>query len=347
MRRQLLLSCVLCAALFARQDRAEGDTFHLRSGKIIEGTVVEETEDAVKIKTERRIFSLQKRLIQSVETSSPVVTKVGTRNPYPSRAPQPGSPGRPFTPIDVEIISEGHTLSPVVREEIVYVISKMFIVFEDVFGLDFKRERMFKARVFGDFDAYKSYQARVSTSRSDTGFYSVQNKEMVLWRNKNDREMLRILFHEASHAILGKQIITCSPWLDEGLAEFFEYGSLETDSVVVQPQIQKDQRLKKWLQAKTLMSLEEYLRLTDTQWRQRNEQQDAPMSTMAWSLTTFLLSTEKGRAAFSGLIHELQRFKYRNFPSYRAIDHYYPGGLKQLEADWHAWIPQPRIDYSF
>ncbi|HPN56996.1 MAG TPA: hypothetical protein PLD92_09120 [Candidatus Omnitrophota bacterium] len=347
MKRQVFKMGVLCAALLAWPDSAAGDTFYLRSGRIIEGTVVEETDDALKIKTERRIFSLQKRLIQRVETSSPVVTKVGTRNPYPSRAPQPGSPGRPFTPVDIEILSEGHTLSPAVREEIVYVISKMFVVFEDVLGLDFNRERMFKARVFGDFAAYQSYQAQVSTSRSDTGFYSIQNKEMVLWKNDSGRKMLRILYHEASRAILHRQIPRCPPWIDEGLAEFFEYGAMEEDSVVVQPQMHKDERVKAWLRAGTLMPLEPYLRLPDAEWRQRNERQDAPMSTMAWSLITFLLSTEKGRAAFSGVVHELRRFNHKNFPSYRAIEHYYPGGLKAMEAEWRAWIPRPRKESSF
>ena len=339
---------ILCAGLFLLNlVPASADTFHLGSGKVIEGTVVEETDDALKIKTDRRIFSIQKRLLQSVESSSDMVTEVGVRNPYPSRRPQAGIPGRPFTPVDVEIVTEGYTLSPEVREEIVYVISKMFFVFEDVLGLDFNRERMFKARVFGNFDAYKSYQAQISTSRSNTGFYSLQKTEMVLWRNKSDRKMLRILYHEASHAILRRQLRRCPPWLDEGLAEFFEYGALEADCVVVQPQSHKDKRIKKWLRAQTLVPLDEYLRLTETQWRQGNEQQGAPMSTIAWSLTTFLLSTENGRAAISGLIHELRRFNHKNFPSYRALDHYYPGGTRQLESEWRAWIPQSRIEYSF
>ena len=343
-RRIIILSVALCLML---PSLTAGDTFHLRSGKVIEGMVVEETADALKIRTDKRIFSLQKRLIQKIESSSAVSTEVGTRNPYPSRRPQPGSPGRPFAPVDVEIHTEGYTLPSAVREEIVYVISKMFIVFEEVLGLDFNRERMFKARVFGDFDAYKAYQAQVSTSRADNGFYSLQDKEMILWKNKNDRKMLQILYHEASHAILRKQLRRCPAWLDEGLAEFFEYGTLEEDYVVVQPQMHKDKRMKKWQRARALMPLEEYLRLTDTQWRQRNEQTGAPMSTLAWSLTSFLLSTEKGRTALSGLIHELRRFSHRDFPSYRVMDHYYPGGNRQLEEEWRAWIPQSRIEYSF
>ncbi|HQO57633.1 MAG TPA: DUF1570 domain-containing protein [Candidatus Omnitrophota bacterium] len=347
MKRHGLIAGIVWTALLGQPAPAAGDTFYLRSGKIVEGTIVEETDDALKIKTDRRIFSLQKRLIQKIETETPVVTKVGTRAPYPSRAPQPGSPGRPFTPVDVEILSEGYTLSPEVREEIVYVISKMFIVFEDVFGLDFNRERMFKTRVFGDFGAYQSYRGQESASRSDAGFYSLENKEMVLWKNENERNMLRVLYNEASRAILRRQISRCPPWIEEGLAEFFEYGTLEADSVVVRPQTQKDQRMKKWLQTGALMPLEDFLRLTDEQWRQRNEQANAPMSTISWSLVIFLLSTEKGRAAFAGLIRELRRFHHKNFPGHRAIERYYPGGLRQLEAEWHTWIPQSRIEYNF
>ncbi len=332
----IFIFCCLCPG------PAGAETIQLKSGKVIEGDIVSQTDRMIKIRSDGRTLSIQKKFIKEKGSS-------GARRGSGQDREAGGTPeaALPFSLMDVEISTENYSMSPSMKEEIDYVISKMFAVYEGILGLDFNRERTFKARLFGDFNAYKAYQAQISTSRSDTGFYSLRNKEMVLWRNKNDRAMLRILFHEASHAILRKQVRRCPPWIDEGLAEFFEYGTYQGGNVIVSPQNHKDRRIKKWVRDRTLMPLKDYFDFSESEWRQRNGQEGAPMSTIAWSLTTFLFSTDRGRATLSGVIHELRRFSHDNFPSYRVVDHYYPGGVAQLEQDWHAWMMQARTEYLF
>jgi archaellin len=245
--------------------------------------------------------------------------------------------------VNIVVVGNKDSVDRQAKHKINMVVSKMLSIFSDTFGLLYWQDTQVEIKVFEDFGAFKRYQKKVSkTIKSNEGFYSSKLKEAVVWRNKTPTKMLSIIYHEASHLILRKRVNKCPKWLNEGLAEFFEKSSISGHSIIVNPQGKKDSRIKKWIRDKQIMSLKEYLGLTNDEWKDMSVAPDNISSTVAWSLIYFLMSSDTGTETMKRVIHEMKRKGPGTFSSIKAINRSYPGGLTKLEYDWHSWALKQR-----
>ena len=142
------------------------------------------------------------------------------------------------------------------------------------------------------------------------------------------------LMHEASHALLRSQQAAYSRWLNEGLAEYFEGARWDTHTgFQIQPQQVKDQRVKQLYRKGNLPSLGHYLSLSEGEWQ--SLQSPSPVgSTIAWSLVYFFMETPKHHGVIRTLIADQQSGR----SSVESLSQHYPGGIPQLEQDWHTFL---------
>jgi hypothetical protein len=249
--------------------------------------------------------------------------------------------------IRIEMISEGFDLRNDLIELIENTIIGMLEVYKQQLGVVMDPSSVITIRVFGRFRDYKDYQRKISmVMDANTGFYSSRTKEVVTWANESEGEMLSIIFHEASHAILHSRLKNIPPrWLDEGLAEFFEYSEQRDERLLIQPQEHKALRIRKLLKKKDAFDLGKYFQLNDEEWIRLDKTQDRLTSSLSWSLVTFFMSHEEGRATLRAMLQHLDRHGQEFFKE--VIEQSYPGGIFALEKAWRRFCLQGEKSYSY
>lgn len=186
---------------------------------------------------------------------------------------------------------------------------------------------------------YRAYGASTgSDASSDTGYYSLQRNEMVVYSKYGLAQSLQTIYHEASHALLRSQPGPYPKWLNEGLAEYFEGGVPQQDGqLLIMPQRLKESRIQRLFKAGQLPGLQAYLSQSDKVWQAANSPEPLS-STIGWSLVYFLMESESGRQTLQSLV-KLHRSEMLPL---QAVNQVYPGGVRAFEQDWHQWLQSSR-----
>ena len=190
-------------------------------------------------------------------------------------------------------------------------------------------------RVFTSTEDYRRHQKAISTSStSKNGFYSASKREVIVNKNKN---YLSTLKHEAQHFILRSQFRSPPKWINEGLSEFYESSTVRGGYVFVQTQNNKHKRLKQWIDNNSLPALDEWLNISNSEWRTQNKaSEDRLSSTLSWGLVYFLMSSDNGKSVLSDTIRDLQNQK--KLKSAEILNKHYRGGLKALQEDFEQFM---------
>jgi hypothetical protein len=199
----------------------------------------------------------------------------------------------------------------------------------------------FTVQLFCSEPDYRAYgSATGADASSDTGYYSLERREMVVFSKYGLDQSLQTIYHEASHALLRSQPGPYPKWLNEGLAEYFEGGEPVTGAMVVKPQPNKEGRIQRLTQSGRLPSLNGYLAQSNQEWQSAN-QPEPLSSTIGWSLVYFLMETPAGQEQ----VRQLVKLHRQDIDNREAINRVYPGGVAKLEQDWHSWIGKTRREH--
>ncbi len=269
----------------------------------------------------------------------------------PSLAPAPSAKSsevlkkrRTYEP-QIELILQDCELSHATREKVNKGIRFLYNFYANRLDYNFNREVVVKIRIFGSADSYRNYlDAHYPLiPKNWVGVYLSSVNEILVSLEPDEKSFYQNIFHETSHLLLSSRIKNCPNWVNEGLAEYFEYMEVTDAGVVVRPQLVKDRRTKRWLTGKTLPDVFSSFGWSNRDWNTAdgNSESDEPR-TIAWSVASFLMSSDKGVAFLQNLIPYLAKYPGDSKASLRAIDSYYPGGRRQFEKDWKHWVSQPR-----
>lgn len=99
---------------------------------------------------------------------------------------------------------------------------KVFGEFFDDLGLDENNDNKIIARVFNEYEAFKEFHDRNFDSPTPAAFFSPGMNAIVLYNAEGNVNLRQVLFHEVSHNFLNRYIYLTPPWINEGLAEYFE-----------------------------------------------------------------------------------------------------------------------------
>lgn len=200
-----------------------------------------------------------------------------------------------------------------------------------------------KGNYFCSEAAYKAYQRHLGVhNASKTGFFSLSHQEIVVMGH-HPAQGRQTLMHEASHALLRSQTAPYSKWINEGLAEYFEGASWQNNKgFQVHPQDMKDARVKQMLNQRELPALQDYLSLSSRDWQKL--QSPSPVgSSIAWSLVYYLMENSQNHPILRQLLQDQQA----GVTTEESLEMHYPGGLKQLEQDWHRFILAKRSVHNW
>ena len=97
----------------------------------------------------------------------------------------------------------------------------------------------------------------------------------------------------------------------------------------------------KLLRTTPLPSLQNYLAIDGSDWYgERGERNYA----IAWSLINFLMGGSPGIYALKETIKQSQENFCKPFSAAVALGRAYPGGMRQLEADWRQWLVSGKFE---
>jgi len=268
--------------------------------------------------------------------------------PPAAAAPAPAFSEKDFKGISrCQFAAHGFVLSPQAELAISDSVQKLLDRHQAVFGFRTRPDFRLRMRIFGRFEDYrdatlnyywtnaaerKAFQGRLS---SVAGYYTSLTREIVTWQQQVPGSLGTTLLHEASHAIMDAHYEDVPLWLLEGSAEYFAFALHppgEMNQILLR---HRWTVLNQWLKEDDLLPLRRLLDADDIEFKQLDPEKAYAMS---WSLFQLLMSSDPNRRAMLALLHERQSPSQTSLESSDQMRRLYPGGLRRLENDWHAWI---------
>jgi hypothetical protein len=246
-----------------------------------------------------------------------------------------------------QFAAHGFVLSPQTELAISDSVQKLLDRHQAVFGFRTLPDFRLRMRIFGKFDDYRdatfnvywtnaaerrAFQGRLS---SVAGYYTSITREIITWQQHVPGSLGTTLLHEASHAIMDAHYEDVPLWLLEGSAEYFAFALHppgEMNQILLR---HRWTLLNQWLKAEELLPLRRLLDADSVEFKRLDPEKSYAMS---WSLFQLLMSSDPNRRAMLSLLRERQPPTQVTLDSSEQVGRLYPGGLKRLENDWHAWI---------
>ncbi len=246
-----------------------------------------------------------------------------------------------------QFILQNYYLPQTNEDKINLIVSDLLRRHEAAFNFIARPELHIRIRIFGRFEDYEHF-ARTNLGDFESGhenlslsnlagYFSQRDQEVVTWRQRDPTYLANNILHECSHAIMHQEFRALPIWLDEGCAVYFSFPAFMRSESAVQRLDFQWFELKRWLDDGSLPALRKFLDVTPGEFRALDPGRAYPVS---WSLFQFLMSTPENRAAMNELIREYQPQPAAAWPPdcAKVLGELYPGGLNQMQSDWHAWI---------
>ena len=233
--------------------------------------------------------------------------------------------------------------------------------FTDTFGLEFDEDFRVTLVIFNDRDKYNMYfRDRFGSDALADGYFSLSDNECVVWKNKDVKDMLNVLFHETQHLLMAHHYPHCPMWLNEGLSQYFQgLNVIGRNKRIYVTDNCKEWNMK-WLREGFSIEPKEYIDLGFLEWNELRERDVLPAYLIGYSMTLFLMENSHNREVLNGILSEAKKDfdteeviikkggkeyvynKPKVRPSSQVIDEHYPGGYSEFERNWKRWIPRSR-----
>ncbi|MDC0178024.1 hypothetical protein OAJ14_07760 [Polaribacter sp.] len=174
-----------------------------------------------------------------------------------------------------------------VRKNEKKAIEEMIELQSDYYKALFKiKVKTIRIKVFGRLKAFKKVRDSISSGRiaSETGFYSHSTKTIYVHKYY---DYIRVIFHEINHAIIGQIIRRTPPWINEGMAEFFETFSINKNGLSMRLQNSKLERTRKWILEKKI-NLRDLLNYSHREWHKKNTKPSGYSYSVSYSFICYL-----------------------------------------------------------
>ncbi len=277
----------------------------------------------------------------------------------PSRAESAGEPVSFTGAGRCRFWVDNYDLTAKTEDAINRVVEEALHKHESVFGFKARPDFHVRVRIFGRFADFESFtrtnrfarqivQSSLNLSNLG-GYYSHGSRQIVTWPQRHPTDLGNTLLHEASHAILHSAFRQIPIWLSEGSATYFAYPRHLQDNRDLGGLQYRWAKLNVLLRGGQLPAVRTVLNWSEAEWHRLDP---ALTYTVSWSLFQLLMSKPDRQDAMRRYVNALQARRRpeadRSPPggdprppdSAGALSAQWPGGLTQLEKDWHDWIRQ-------
>lgn len=178
------------------------------------------------------------------------------------------------------------------------------------------------------------YNAQSPEGWTTTGFYRIRSNEaLIRYTDPHIRNALATTFHEVAHLIAAWHLGPTPPWLNEGLAEYFETMRVANGQV----EFHKSATHERILRQTPPTPLPALITLSRSEWADKDA---ALRYASAWSLIRFLFDTAEGQQTLTAVIHSAYSQRCDVETHLETALGQYPGGLSRLEQDWNTSLAQ-------
>lgn len=187
-------------------------------------------------------------------------------------------------------------------------------------------------RFFGNEQDFLELWGKPGGAWSPLGFYRIRNNEaVILTFPGRHRSTLSTAFHEMSHLITAWHLGPSAPWLNEGLAEYFE-------TMDVRWQEGRFSRNRTHLQLLRELGPLPIATLTTIASGDWTEADAEHRYASAWALVAFLQDSAHGREVLTDILRQTHKQRCAVPVDAAPLLAGYRGGVAGLEADLHTWI---------
>lgn len=236
----------------------------------------------------------------------------------------------------LKMILDTVNLPAFTRDKVNAEVEQVYRILSRDLDIEHLRKVFLNVRIIGtqaDFQRYR--QQRAPQLRTNSGFYTSDNNEAVVFQGNNPDTMRAVIRHEATHVIMAGLYGATPSWFNEGLAEYFEQLRVSGQARRISPVDYHWAHLQKRQQRRQLMSLQEYVNLKPQQWYGGNLKDNYGM---AWSLVYFLMTDPQGKRFLKEMMNDMAQDYCWSTPGSEYFNAHYPGGFVAFEADWKAWL---------
>lgn len=194
--------------------------------------------------------------------------------------------------------------------------------FEEVFGKG--QEPTIRMHFYGDEkDFIRAQRRSVTRIISETGIYNpISNKILVVKWSR----FMATSYHELSHAIYHHYSHVRPNWIDEGMAEYFKSATFDSlGNITLHENSFRRKDMKKYV-ADSCFTIRNAL--TAASGKFHNSKDSINYNSMSWGIVYFLRTQHDD--IFKRILFDTSKLYVR---SAKAIEKYYPGGVRRLEKD--------------
>jgi len=237
---------------------------------------------------------------------------------------------------NLNLVEDSQSLPAFTRDKVNAEVRQVYRILSRDLQLEHLRKVLLNVRIIGSQADFQAYKAQVAPQlRTNSGFYTSQNNEAVVFQGNNPETMRAVIRHEATHVIMAGLYGVTPSWFNEGLAEYFEQLKISGQLRQVDAVDYHWAHLQGRYQQGGLMPLREYVNLPPQQWYAGNLQDNY---SLAWSLVFFLMENPQGKRFLKGMMNDMAEDYCWSTPGSEYFDANYPGGFKAFEAGWESWL---------
>jgi hypothetical protein len=173
-----------------------------------------------------------------------------------------------------------------VRKNEKKAIEEMIELQSDYYKALFKvKVKTIRIKVFGRLKTFKKVRDSISSSSvTDYGFYSSRTKTIYVHKFNN---YTRVIFHEINHAIIGQIIRRTPPWINEGMAQFFETFSINKNGLSMSLQNSRLEKTRRWV-LENKVNLRDLLNYSHKEWYKKNTSPSGYSYSVSYSFICYL-----------------------------------------------------------
>jgi len=228
------------------------------------------------------------------------------------------------------------------RDKVNAEVRQVYRILSRDLDLEHLRKVFLNVRIIGtqaDFQSYR--QQRAPQLRTNSGFYTSDNNEAVVFQGNNPDMMRAVIRHEATHVMMAGLYGATPSWFNEGLAEYFEQLQLSGQARQVGPVRYHWEYLQQRMGDGQLMPLLDYINQPPQRWYNGNLRDNYGMG---WSLIYYLMSDPEGKVFLKGMMNDMAENYCWSAPGSEYFNDHYPGGFKAFEAGWKGWLARSLPD---
>lgn len=239
----------------------------------------------------------------------------------------------------LNVKSTEFTLSDAAMSRVEQGLAEIHHTYRNTFRLDVRGVAEVNLHLLADkpsFDRWLETRRPGTPSRPYAGVFLPAENEVGVWAYGPEEEIVATILHESSHVIMFQMAPRAPVWIQEGMAQYFSTIRPTADgNLEITPLPRAQELIRTWREEKRLISLRDYLGISESQWRKLAHQQNAIPYTLAWALVYFMMSEPVGQQTLRRILHDLE--KSGQWPTIESLDMRYPGGLPQLEYGFFRW----------